>query len=113
MGHASCDELILFGRNVRALLQQRKLSITELADRAKLARKTLNNVLSGRHAPSVEALAAIAEVLGVPLWAMFFPDMSSGMDVEHLVQLVNCYLQADAQGRASIDAVAALAVRSH
>jgi transcriptional regulator with XRE-family HTH domain len=111
MGRTECDELILVGRNLRALLKQRGLSITELAELAGLSRKTLNNVLSGRHASSVDVLSAIARVLRVPLWALFLPDSSGGLDLERLALLVQQYVSADTQGRTSIDAVAALAAR--
>ncbi|MDP6540207.1 MAG: shikimate kinase [Planctomycetota bacterium] len=59
--------LTLFARRLRAARQGAGLSVTELAERAGLSRRTLTEAEAGRANPSLIKLAALASGLGVPL----------------------------------------------
>lgn len=53
----------VFGARVRALMEQKGLSPSELADRADLARSAMTMFFSGERKPSADAVAKLAEVL--------------------------------------------------
>jgi len=59
------------GRRLRALRQERKLSLTTLSRRAGLSQGYLSQVERDRAMPSMTALSKLAEVLGVPVAHVF------------------------------------------
>jgi transcriptional regulator with XRE-family HTH domain len=69
------ERLDYFALNVRAQLRERGWTAPELARRAKLSPKTVNNVLNGRHAQQVDVLSKIAAALGLELWQMWLPQL--------------------------------------
>ena len=64
-----------FVSNVKALLERHEWPAPELARRAKLSPKTVNNLLNGRHATQIDCLRRIAEAFGLELWLMFLPEL--------------------------------------
>ncbi len=59
------------GRRLRALRQERKLSLTTLSRRAGLSQGYLSQVERDRATPSMTALSKLSEVLGVPVAHLF------------------------------------------
>ena len=55
------------GQNIRVLRKQRRMSQTELAQRAGVALMTISRLERGEHDPHVRTLSQIARGLGVPL----------------------------------------------
>jgi transcriptional regulator with XRE-family HTH domain len=55
------------GQNIRELRKERKMSQTELAQRAGVALMTISRLERGEHDPHVRTLSQIARGLGVPL----------------------------------------------
>lgn len=75
------------------------------------ARKTINNVMQGRHDTQISKLEAIAEALDCPLWVFFLPgkedsDLSSPAR-ERLIAVVQHYLKCDSEGRHHVESMAA------
>lgn len=65
--------LSTFAINVKVLLEYHDWSAPELARRARISPKTLNNLLSDRHWARIDVLAKVAEAFGVELWLMLLP----------------------------------------
>jgi transcriptional regulator with XRE-family HTH domain len=59
------DGVVVLGRNVRRIRQERQLSLGNLAERTGLAKQTVANLESGRGNPTVATLLAISRALGV------------------------------------------------
>ena len=55
------------GQNIREHRKERKMSQTELAQRASVALMTISRLERGEHDPHVRTLSQIARGLGVPL----------------------------------------------
>jgi transcriptional regulator with XRE-family HTH domain len=55
------------GQNIREHRKERKMSQTELAQRAGVALMTISRLERGEHDPHVRTLSQIARGLGVPL----------------------------------------------
>lgn len=53
-----------FTRRVRALMQQRRLSVNRLADFSGLGRGGLSELLAGKSSPTLRTLGRIADALG-------------------------------------------------
>jgi len=68
------EQLKNFGRNVKAQLTHQGLAGSELAKKAGIAPKTLNNLLNGRHAPQFDVLDKLAKALKVELWQLWLPE---------------------------------------
>jgi transcriptional regulator with XRE-family HTH domain len=73
------EQLKNFGRNVEAHLTHQELSRTDLAKKAGISPKTLNNLLNGRHAPQLDVLTKIADALKVDLWQLWLPEFPADM----------------------------------
>ena len=58
------------GRRIRELRKQKRLSQTELAEKAGVALMTVSRLERGEHDPHVRTLSRIARSLGVPLLAL-------------------------------------------
>lgn len=97
-------------KNLKALLAKTGLSGPEVAKRAGVDRKTLNNQLNGRYDPRHEQVDAVAKVFGLEGWQLihpaFDPERANNQMIEHLLEL---YAAADEQGRESIMRVAEMA----
>lgn len=58
----------VLGQNLRAELNKREWSESELSRRANVSQKQVNNITNERNGCSVEALAWISRALGLPRW---------------------------------------------
>lgn len=110
------EALSAFAPKLEELMGRRKLSEPGLEREMKrrgrkVATKTINNIVNGRHSPELGNLANIAEHFGVPLWVMFIPDLEMGfLDEERLaklVKLVTDYCATDPSRREHIESMAA------
>lgn len=75
------ERLDNFALNVREQLNERGWTAPQLARKARVGLKTVNNVLNGRHATQSDVLAKIAEALGLELWQMWLPQLPK--DAQH------------------------------
>lgn len=60
------DVLSQFGDRLRHHRRRAGLTQGELAERAGIARQSVNNIEVGRFAPTIETVARLAEAIGVP-----------------------------------------------
>jgi len=63
----------IIGGNIRALREQRKLTVTALAKRSGLTKSTISKIETGRVSSPISTLIRIAQVLDVPV-AEFFAE---------------------------------------
>ena len=71
------------GRRVAACRNGLGLTQEVVAERAKLTEATVRAVETGRRAPSIDSIAAIASALGVPVATLFADDVVTiGTDAE-------------------------------
>jgi transcriptional regulator with XRE-family HTH domain len=63
------------GEKLRAVRQQRQMSLRELADKAEMSASMLSQIETGKAYPSVRSIYNIADALGVPV-DYFFPDQA-------------------------------------
>lgn len=75
------------------------------------ARKTINNILKGRHDTQISKLQAIADALDCPLWVFFLTgkkesDLASPAR-ERLIAHMQDYLKCDSEGRHHVESMAA------
>jgi transcriptional regulator with XRE-family HTH domain len=64
-----------FAMNMKEQLRERGWTAPELARRAGVSPKSVNNVLNGRHAQQADVLNKIAAALGLELWQMWLPQL--------------------------------------
>ena len=69
------QRLDYFAHNMKEQLRERGWTPPELARRAGLSPKTVNNVLNGRHAQQLNILLKIANALELELWQMWLPKL--------------------------------------
>ncbi len=70
---ATEDRLSVFAANVRAVAQQRGMSISDLAEAAKIARPSLSHILSGKREPMLLTAQDIADALKIDLHYLMTP----------------------------------------
>lgn len=75
------------------------------------ARKTINNIMAGRHDTQISKLQTIADALDCPLWVFFLPGKSEA-DLAtparaRLIALMEDYLKCDTEGRHHVESMAA------
>ncbi len=76
MAEATREQL---GKRIKALRKRAKLNQEDVAEKVGIDAKSLSRIESGRHYPSLETLAAIAEVIGASLKDCFdFPSEPEG-----------------------------------
>jgi len=63
----------IVARNIRALRDQKKMSLSELAQTANIGKSTLSMLESGSANPNIETLWGIAAALGVPFSDLVAP----------------------------------------
>jgi transcriptional regulator with XRE-family HTH domain len=63
-----------FSSNVRGVIDQKALTITELAENIGMPREALSKILNGRVDPTTGTLQRIADGLGVQLWELLKPE---------------------------------------
>jgi len=74
--------------NLKALMVHSGLSGPEVARRAKVDRKTVNNMLAGRFDPRYENADKVGRVFGFTGWQMLRPiDLTRIQDVPHAAEI--------------------------
>lgn len=97
-------------RNVRALATRDKLSGHQIAGKAKLDPKTVNNMLRAGHDPRLTHVEKVAEVFGLAAWQLLALDLESNPpDSDKVVTLLERYSAAKDDGRKAIMQVAEIA----
>lgn len=66
----------VIGEKLRAIRQQRRISLRELAEKASISASMLSQVETGKAYPSVRSIYNIAAALGLPV-DYFFPDQEN------------------------------------
>lgn len=73
-----------FARSLKLLMAKTGMSAAEVAKRAHVDRKTINNQVNGRYDPRPEVADAVAEVFGFAGWQLlshtFHPDKTRPAD---------------------------------
>lgn len=72
--HSSSNPLLQLGRDLRALRRVQGLTLADLAEASGLSVSFLSKIERGQARPSVTALQAVAEALGVPVGWFFETD---------------------------------------
>jgi transcriptional regulator with XRE-family HTH domain len=97
-------------RNLAALMEMQKLSAPLIAARAKVDRKTINNLVRGRFDPRLTVVEKIANVFGMTTWQLLATDLVvRKLDSAQVVRLLEDYSNAKDSGREAIMNVAQIA----
>lgn len=96
----------VLGQNLRAELNKREWSESELSRRAGVSQKQVNNITNERNGCSVEALHWIARALQVPSWWLTL-DAASYSDAlpSRAERVLLAYLSCSDAERAALDRV--------
>jgi transcriptional regulator with XRE-family HTH domain len=101
----------VLARNLAALQKKAGLTGHEIARRAKVDPKTVNNQLHGKYDPRPEQVDAVASVFGLTYLDLLNPGFDPAAQTNDTMrQLVQLYSMADDTGRKNILAVAEMAV---
>lgn len=93
--------------NVKYLRKARGWSQDHLGKLAKIPQKTISNMESGKHNPSLDDVTAIAEVFGLNLWHVIMPNLPRDlMESPTISKLVDGYVAADPSDRKLLDMIA-------
>lgn len=100
-------------RNLKAAIEASDLSAPEVAKRAGVDRKTVNNMLNGRFDSQVGKIESVARVFGLTAEELI-ADRFDPYDrtYPHLRVLIEDYASTDDEGRDSILKTAAMARRA-
>ena len=63
--------------NIKALLVARGISQTQLAKRARVGQKTVNNLMNLLSAPTIDTVSRLADALDVHIWELVSPSLSA------------------------------------
>lgn len=97
-------------KNLRALATRDKLSGHQIAGKAKLDPKTVNNMLRAGHDPRLTHVEKVAEVFGLAAWQLLALDLEANPpDSSQVVALLDHYSAAQDSGRKAIMQVAEMA----
>lgn len=107
---------VAFRENIIGILESFQMNPADLARLLRSvkgpSKKTVYNLLSGKHPPNLKTWGAAADVLGVPLWVILIPGLSARRELlepsqtQALEKLVNDYLICGEEARDSIRRVA-------
>ena len=97
-------------KNLRALATANELSGHEIAKKAKLDPKTVNNMLKAGHDPRLTYVEKVAGVFGLAAWQLLAMDLESKPpDSTQIQRLLEHYSKAQDTGRKAIMQVAEIA----
>jgi transcriptional regulator with XRE-family HTH domain len=103
---------VSLARNLRVLMESSALNGPEIARRAGVDIKTVNNMVNGRYDPRPEKVDQVAAVFGLSGWQLLIPDLPGDMLRNHgLPDLISNYVSANPDGRDNILRVAEMAAR--
>lgn len=93
--------------NLRALLDMRKWSEHDLAKASGIAQKTINNILTGKSACTVDTAGALAKAFNLQAWHLLIPDLPKELVTSpSLGAIVADWISATPEGRDHIEMVA-------
>lgn len=96
--------------HLKVLIAKTGLSAPEVAKKAGVDRKTVNNHLNGRYDPRPDQVRAVAAVFGVNEWDLINPRWSPHKEQNNkLSELIELYEKANPEGRENILRVAEMA----
>lgn len=99
-------------KNLRALAAPDQLSGHQIAGKAKLDPKTVNNMLRASHDPRLTHVEKVAAVFGMEAWQLLAFDLADRpADSSKVVALLEHYTSAKDEGRAAIMQVAEIAAQ--
>jgi transcriptional regulator with XRE-family HTH domain len=87
MSEINFDHARAIGEKLRAIRQERQMSLRELAGSAEVSASMLSQIETGKAYPSVRSIYNIAAALGVPV-DYFFPDQESSESVSPETDLI-------------------------
>lgn len=96
-------------KNLAALLKEHKMSAPELARKAGVDRKTINNQLNGRHNPRLEEIDAVANVFNLTARLILSEHLDPRRIDKTFDDLLQMYQLASDTSRESILRVAQMA----
>jgi transcriptional regulator with XRE-family HTH domain len=100
----------ILAKNLGALLKKTGMSAPEVASKAKVDRKTINNQLNARFDSRLDHVAAVAQVFGLSYLDLLNPHFDVNAEITQKLRiLVDLYSDADDTGKHSILSVAQLA----
>ena len=107
MGSPNISDPVLrhtVAQNLRAVLNRREWSESELARRTGISQKQINNIVRERYGCSVEAMHTIGRALDIPFWLLTMSG-SSESDVlpTRVERLAYAYLSCNERERADLD----------
>lgn len=98
--------------NLNALMAERRTGAKFVAQRAKVAEKTVNNLLRGRHDPRISILEKVARSFGYAAWQLLAPATAKSLLKSGAAdQLLRYYLTASDEGKKTIMRVAEIEAR--
>lgn len=113
--------LDVISENAYAILGARGMTRGQLGTAAEkagtMSRKTVYNILDQDKPPNIESLAPLAELLGVPLWALQLPGLKDHKELlapgalRRLEEVVANYLASEPHRRRDIEETARVAAR--
>jgi transcriptional regulator with XRE-family HTH domain len=94
----------VLGQNLRAELNKREWSESELARRSGVSQKQINNIVRERNGCSVEGLAYIARTMSLPVWWLVtFAASSSEALPQRADAVLASYMSCTDAERSAID----------
>lgn len=96
--------------NLKILIDMQELSATQIADAAKVDRKTVNNLLNARFDPRLTLVEKVANVFGLTTWQILAADFETKPpQSKQVLTLLEHYSTAKEDGRKAIMQVAEIA----
>lgn len=93
--------------NLRALMDRRDWSQTDLAKKAKVSQRHISNMLSRKTGASFETLHAVASAFGISGWMLMLEHMPVELlDSQKLPSLVASYCDSGPDGQALVERLA-------
>jgi transcriptional regulator with XRE-family HTH domain len=88
-------------KEINRLFRASGMTETELAKKAGVSQKTVNNLLHDRHPPSLVTVEACAAALGVEIWQLFLSDetLDQTASPQESLKLIHAYKTASTAGR--------------
>lgn len=104
----------ILAANLRWLMARDKLSEADVAKKAGIDKKTVNNMLNARFASQLDKVDAVAKVFGLQTWELFVDGMGQALARDgKLGNIIEAYAKTDDSGRESMLKVAEIAVRPY
>ena len=98
----------ILSSNLRALIDLHEWSERALAEKSKVAQKTINKILNQESSPTVETTEKLAKAFGLNGWQLMVPNLPTDLlESQSLQVLLENYVSASGAGREYINRVAA------